>query len=395
MGSRKSGVGRGHGLGGRGVNARMRFMRRTLFFFLLFLPTIAFADWQQYPNQGCIGGSKCPDRSLRVKLEDRPVTAIRFHAHDSVGETAGGKLRVRIDGNTLRGSIDIPRAGEMFTIDVDQLTGQYLILEPDENDEVVIDQIAVNYSSGNLRPLPRKFDDRDRDRGGSSSSGGGWKSYARDAQCIGGTQCRQNGNRITIALDSEPVLGIRFRAHDNIGNRAEGLLNVRIDDQAIASYVDVKRDGMRHELDVDRVRGSRLVISTANDDEVEVSNIEVLYARDRGRGEGGSGGGRETTHEGACIGGSQCGGSRARIRVRLRERAVVEIRFYARDDVGSRAGGELRIRIDDEIVRDNLDIPREGRTFTIDAHGLEGEWLIIEPAEDDEVVVKDIRVKYE
>lgn len=375
----------------------MRLMRHLLALALFLIPAIAKTDWQPYSDKGCIGGSQCPDRSLRVKLEDHPIVAIRFHAHDQVGETAGGELRVRIDGNTLRGSIDIPRAGETFTIDVDQLTGQFLIFEPARNDEVVIDEIAVNYASGNLRPLPRKFDDRDR-----GSSRDGWRSYDREAQCIGGSQCRQNGNRITIALQDAPILGIRFRAHDNIGARADGTLNVRIDDTAIASYVDVKREGRLHEFDVDRLRGSRLVISTGNDDEVEVSNIEVLYGRGGGRGDGynyggggGYGGGRETTHEGGCIGGSQCGGSRARIRVRLRDRAVDEIRFYARDDIGARAGGELRIRIDDEIVRDYLDIPREGRTFTIDANGLEGEWLIIEPAEDDEVMVKDIRVKYE
>jgi len=373
-------------------------MRRLLLLSLLVIPAVAFADWRQYSDHGCIGGGRCPDRSLRIRLEDRPIVAVRFHAHDSVGETAGGELRVRIDGTTVRSSIDIPRAGETFTIDVDELTGQYLILEPASNDEVVIENVAVNYSNNTLRTLPRKFDDRDRERG--TSSGGGWKSYSRAPQCIGGSQCRQNGNRITIALDSDPVLGIRFRAHDNIGARAEGLLNVRIDDTAIASYVDVKRDGQRHEFDVNRQRGSRLVISTANDDEVEVSDIEVLYGQDRGRdrdrdwgrGDDRNGSRGETTHEGGCIGGSQCGGMRAKIRIRLRDRGVDEIRFYARDDVGAKAGGELRVRIDDEIVRDYIDIPREGRTFTIDANGLEGEWLIIEPAEDDEVVFKEFRV---
>ena len=100
------------------------------------------------------------------------------------------------------------------------------------------------------------------------------------------------------------------------------------------------------------------------------------------------------THEGECIGGEECGGRRARIRIPLDGRPVESIRLYARDDVGTRAGGELRIRIDDEILEYALDIPREGRTFTIDAKNMAGEYLVIEPAEDDEVVVRDIRVRF-
>jgi hypothetical protein len=55
----------------------------------------------------------------------------------------------------------------------------------------------------------------------------------------------------------------------------------------------------------------------------------------------------------------------------------------------------LRLRIDDEIIHHTLDIPREGRTFTIDGKGLAGDYLIIEPAEDDEVMVRDVRVTFE
>src|SRR5947208_10170533 len=108
-----------------------------------------------------------------------------------------------------------------------------------------------------------------------------WKRYPEHG-CIGGAECRQNGKRITIALDSAPVVGVRFFAHDNIGRRADGKLNVRIDGQTIASYIDVQRNGRVHEFDVDRIRGDRLVIETANDDEVEVRDIEVLYGNDNG-----------------------------------------------------------------------------------------------------------------
>jgi hypothetical protein len=238
----------------------------------------------------------------------------------------------------------------------------------------------------------------------------GWRNYERAGTCIGGSQCRQNGNRISIALDDRPVLGIRFYAHDNVGARADGKLNVRIDDHNVASYVDVARDGKRHEFDVDHITGSKLVISTANDDEVVISDIAVLYGREEGRrggrdddDRGGYGRGRdrdrygaerETSHGGGCIGGGTCGGSRNKIRIALHGGAVSSVRFYAHDNVGAKAGGELRVRVDNEVLRDYIDIPRDGRTFTIDGHHVAGDWLIIETASDDEVVVKDIHVTY-
>ena len=81
-------------------------------------------------------------------------------------------------------------------------------------------------------------------------------------------------------------------------------------------------------------------------------------------------------------------------RIPIDGRPVSSIRFYARDDVGTRAGGELRILIDDETLTWSLDIPREGRTFTIDGKNIAGDYLIIEPASNDEVVIRDIRVEF-
>ena len=371
---------------------------RPLVLALALLPTLAVAQ-TQYPEAGpppagqregttCIGGKLCPERRLRVPLEDRPVIAVRFRAHDAIGQTAGGELRIKIDGNTVESSLDIPRAGQTFTIDVDELRGRYLIFEPDSDDEIEISNVEVIYGRERGSRPPR--DPYSPGRG----SGGAWRAYPRAAGCIGGTQCKQNGDRITIPLESAPVIGVRFYAHDNVGQRADGRLNVRIDSTTIGSYIDVQRNGKRHDLEVDSVSGTRLVIETSTNDEVEISEVEVLYGRRTGRGPGGGGGPREITDAGACIGGDQCGGRRARIRVALRHRPVESIRFYARDDIGTRAGGELRIRIDDEIIRDYLDIPREGRTFTIDGKSLEGEYLIIEVTEDDEVEVKDIRVRF-
>ncbi|MBV9492959.1 MAG: hypothetical protein JOZ54_01840 [Acidobacteria bacterium] len=370
---------------------------------LLLFPLLAAAQpWTPTGASGCIGGSKCPQRRLTVRLEDRPVVGIRFTANDSVGSSAGGELRIMIDRTMIRGGLDVPRRGETFTLDVDNVRGSQLIFEPATNDEVQINDVEVRYGREVIQ-RDRGYDDRPGP-GGGSGGGSGWRSYP-DRGCIGGNECRKNGTRITIALDNAPVLGVRFFAHDNIGTKADGRLTVKIDDTSIASYVDVQRNGQRHELDVDNLRGSRLVIQTATDDEVEISDIAVLYGRRSNGGGGGGygGGGRpnggggwgETTHEGGCIGGSTCGGKRARIRVPLRDRAVAEVRFFAHDNVGAKAGGELRIRVDDTIIRDYLDIPRDGRTFTIDGRGVYGRELIIEPAEDDEVVIKDIRVTYQ
>jgi hypothetical protein len=369
---------------------------------LVVLPTFAFAqeesaqlrrnrtDWTTYADKGCIGGTQCRDKRLRVTLEDRPVLSVRFSAHDQIGTKADGVLRVKIDGNVVKGYIDIPRKGETFTVDVDELTGRYLLFEPVNDDEVEISDIAVLYGRNGDGRGGRDRDDRGNYNGGMRNTG--WRSYPRAAACIGGTDCRKNGNRITVALENAPVIGVRFWAHDNIGTRADGRVTVRIDDANVAWYVDIKREGRLHEFDVDHVSGSRLIIETANDDEVDIKDIEVLYGR-APRG-GTFGGNREVRDEGKCIGGDSCGGKRARIRVAIDGRAVDSIRLYARDDIGTRAGGELRIRIDDEIVQDYIDIPREGKTFTIDGHNIAGDYLYIEPASDDEVDVKDIRVTF-
>lgn len=369
-------------------------MRRLLALFLLLLPALLYGqprsgDWVQYPNEGrCIGGDRCPDKRIRIRLEDRPVVAVRFQAKDDIGETAGGKLRISIDRTTVRSGIDVPRRGELFTIDVDELRGSYLNIEPDANDEVQVSDIAVLYSRGDSRPS------RGPDHIGPSR--GGWRYYPNAGGCIGGEECRKNGNRITIALEDAPVICVRFFARDDIGTRADGKLNVRIDDTSIASYVDIQRNGKRHEFDVSSVRGSKLVISTATDDEVDVSDIQVMYGR-RDRADYGGYGGYvpETRHEGGCIGGKECGGRFSSIRVPLRDRPVASIRFHARDDVGTRAGGELRVKVGDKVLRDFMDIPRDGQTFTINGEHASGEYLIIEPATNDEVVVKDIRVTYE
>jgi hypothetical protein len=335
-------------------------------------------DWKAYEQKGCVGGTLCKDKTLRVPLDDRPVIAVRFHAHDQLGEKAEGLLRVRIDGNTVENRLDIPRRGETFTVDVDELYGRMLIFEPAGHDEVEVSEIAVLYAREPSRRIPR-----DRVTGG-------WRSYPNAKGCIGGDECQRNGDRITVALENAPVLGVRFLAHDNVGTRADGKVSVRIDGETVGWWIDIQRNGKRHEIDVDSVTGSKLVIEALNDDEVDVSELEVLY----GRPPRPSSWPDEIRHEGGCIGGSECGGRKARIRIALDGRPVKSIRLYARDDIGARAGGELRIRIDDETIEWALDIPREGRTFTIPVEEIAGEYLYLEPATNDEIAIKDVRIEF-
>jgi hypothetical protein len=358
-------------------------MKIRLALLVLLFTSIANAQTQWVPvtGSGCVGGSTCNDRRLRVPIDDRPVLGIRFHAHDNVGQKADGRLRVKVDGTTVRDSIDIPRRGETFTIDVDELVGRTVVFEATSDDEVMIDRVEVLYARNSGRGIPR-----DRQPGG-------WRDSS-DTQCIGGDECRKNGTRVTIALERAPVIAIRFRAHDNIGTRADGRVEVRIDDTVVASYVDVARNGKLHEFDVDRIAGSRLVIRTVTDDEVEIADVEVLYDRTRRRDRFNGGVPAETRHEGGCIGGDDCGGYRSQIRIRLRDYPVESIRFYARDDVGTRAQGKLRIQIDDRTLSSSLDIAREGKTYEIDGRGFTGEYLIITPADDDEVMLREVRVKY-
>src|SRR5687768_7387457 len=89
---------------------------RRLFIALLFILTTAASaqdirsqagSWSPLAGGGCIGGSSCKERRLRLPLEDRPVVAVRFRAHDQIGTKADGALRVKIDGNTVDSHIDI------------------------------------------------------------------------------------------------------------------------------------------------------------------------------------------------------------------------------------------------------------------------------------------------
>src|SRR5436190_4872528 len=73
-----------------------------------------------------------------------------------------------------------------------------------------------------------------------------------------------------------------------------------------------------------------------------------------------------------CIGGSTCGGRHNRLKIKLENRPVVGVRFFARDDIGERAGGSLRVKVGDTIVKDDIDIRREGSMIAIDVDAIRG-----------------------
>jgi hypothetical protein len=108
-------------------------------------------DWVSYEDYGgCIGGAKCGNHGwqLRIRLRDAPVTGIRFHAHDNVGDQSRGHLRVRIDGSVVEEDLDVPKDGDWFEYRVHQERGNYLYFEAFAHDEVVVEDIEVQYRGG-------------------------------------------------------------------------------------------------------------------------------------------------------------------------------------------------------------------------------------------------------
>jgi hypothetical protein len=235
--------------------------------------------WVSYEDEGgCIGGAKCGENGwqLRIRLEDTPVTEVRFHAHDDVGDKSNGHLRVRIDDHVLRDDIDVPKNGDWYHFPVDRLRGHDLIFEAFAHDEVVVESIEVQYRGGRGG---RGGEDRG-DRGGRGRRDeGDWESYSDDETCIGGSRC--DDDEIRIDLEDRPVLAVTFHAHDNVGGRSNGHLRVRIDDHVLARDIDVPKDGDDFELDAGRAHGRRLVFEALGDDEVVIEDIEVQYGRRR------------------------------------------------------------------------------------------------------------------
>jgi hypothetical protein len=254
-----------------------------VFSLMVLLSSAALAQlsgsWELYEEEGgCIGGSRCGDQgdSIRIPLEDSPVSGIRFNAHDDVGETREGKLRVRIDGVQLGGDLDIAETSSPYEIPVPQRRGRFLIIETRSDDEVVVEDIEVLYG-----PLRQPRERRE------------WRVYSEWTGCIGGGRCREQGTMLRVPLEDARVYGVRFLAHDQVGERTRGRLRVRIDQRTLAKDIDVLRRGEVYNLMVEGLRGRYLIFEALGGEEVVVEDIEVQYAglgapweKKRGRGRG-------------------------------------------------------------------------------------------------------------
>ena len=227
-------------------------------------PEAAPADrWELYEEEGgCIGGSRCGDQgdAIRIPLENAPVYGIRFHAHDDVGDTSDGRLRVRIDAAAVAPEIDVAKEGQVYELSAEGRKGRFLVIETRTDDEVVVEDVEIRY-----RGLEAPREHRE------------WRAYPEGAGCIGGERCHDQGDVIRIKLENAPVYAIRFQAHDNVGPHTRGHLRVRIDSRSLAKDIDIPRAGQIYNLMVEGVRGRSLVFEAITPEEVVVEEIEVQY----------------------------------------------------------------------------------------------------------------------
>jgi hypothetical protein len=238
-------------------------------------------------NGGCIGGSRCGGTrsEIRIPLENTAIDTISFRAHDNVGDNSRGHLRVRIDDRLLERDIDVPKNGEEYELNARGVRGRYLIFEPATDDEVVVEDVQVDYTgrngNGNGRGWGRggrydRNDDRGRYGRNDDRYGTGWVPYASAQGCIGGAKCGRQ-EEIRVRLEDRPIEAIRFRANDDVGEASRGHLRVEIDGRTIEDDIDVAKDGQVYEIDARGLRGRTLVINSFAHDEVEVDDVEVLY----------------------------------------------------------------------------------------------------------------------
>jgi hypothetical protein len=220
-------------------------------------------EWELYEEEGgCIGGSRCGDQgeSIQIPLENAPVDGVRFHAHDDVGGTRDGRLRVRIDAATVAPDFDVANEEQLYEFPVQGRRGRVLVIETRADDEVVVEDVEIRY-----RGLQKPREQRE------------WRAYAEESGCIGGERCRDQGSMIRIKLEDAPVYAVRFHAHDQVGPHTRGHLAVRIDRRTLARDIDVPRVGQVYNLMVEGVRGRYLVFEALTTEEVVVEDIEVQY----------------------------------------------------------------------------------------------------------------------
>lgn len=328
-------------------------------------------EWQRLEDaERCVGGERCGRFSaLRFELDTRPVEAVRFEAHDDIGSSFEGRIRIRIDGQVIVESLPVDRQERPFRIGASELVGRMLILEPAADDEVVISRIEVGYADRGREQEPRDEHWRRRPPQSSGSSSDSWErereerrrtdldlrgwgpdggesrlAFLEEVGCLGGMRCRNSS--ITVRFRrSAPVGKIRFFAHDNLGETTRGRLRVLLDGQILADDLDIPAAGRSYEFSGGGRMASRLTFEPVSNEEVLVKDLVVEVARDRefGRRTGTS---PESDRERAaesdlptgtwCLGGDVCG-RRWSLEIPLRG-SVSAVRFFGSADIGQGFG---------------------------------------------------------
>ena len=111
-----------------------------------------------------------------------------------------------------------------------------------------------------------------------------------------GDYCYRRERRIVLPYYPQ-ILSIKFFAHDDIGSKTDGKLNVYVDGRRVGSNINIKSYGRIHELtfyrDRYRLIGKEIVFRAVSDD-VQLGRITVKYrprGGDGGVGRDGGGGG--------------------------------------------------------------------------------------------------------
>ena len=223
-----------------------------------------------------------------------------------------------------------------------------------------------------------------------STSASGWQPYPNVGGCIGGSRCGGSASVISLDLAEAPVLGVRWKAHDDVGSLTNGQLRLLIDGQLMAEIERVERIAGWHEIRLDGLRGHQLVIAPGTDDEVVISDISVRYGS--GEMEQASWTDFPTAH--GCFGGSRCADRGNHVAVALDNRPISGVRLRIHDNVGNNTGAHVQLRIDDVVIAHNLDVERSGSVFQIDLAGVHGQMLVVEALSDDEAVIEELAVRY-
>ena len=166
-------------------------------------------SWWSGPERGgCFGGRECARQGyLEIRLESAPVLAVRFFAHDDVGGRTDGRLRVRIDDRVLERDMPVERAGRSYLLDGGRHRGRFLIFEALTDDEIVVDDVEIEYAE---RRGSASGPDRDDVEADWQDGGGGWSRYRMRDTCIGGARCSER--RLEIRLLDEPIRAVRLFA---------------------------------------------------------------------------------------------------------------------------------------------------------------------------------------